>query len=235
MVTPAAGPAGSIVPNASMTTILAGESGKPFKILTDLLTSRSPYFRELFGTPARRHSMTNFPITRELPEASDATLAFPELNEFAFALFNMWLYGGQLSGPSNCHTVQHYLGLYVLATRFQIEKLENEVMDLIRAYHRGSNSSCPPYRLEYIYENTSGPNKMREFLVSATAYHIVAEGSMTNVMRNVLGHGGELTMDFVDSLIKVKTGESVGVWKEKDCAWHKHIETRPCQRSGSEE
>jgi hypothetical protein len=224
------------VPNASMTTILAGDSGKSFKILTDLLTSRSPYFRELFGTPARRDSATNMPITATMPEASDAVLAFPELNEFAFGLFNRWLYGAQLSGPANFHTMQHYLCLYVLASRFQIEKLENEVMDLVRGYYHATNMSSPPYRLEYIYENTRGSNKMREFLVSTAAQRVVAEGGMSSVTRDVLGQGGELTMDFIDALIKVQGGEDGGdVRKGNNCAWHKHVETRACRRAESED
>jgi hypothetical protein len=131
-----------------MTTILAGESRKPFKILTDLLTSRSPYFRELFGSSTRRGSIINTPTSMKMPNASDVTLAFPELNEFAFSLYNLWLYGAKLSGPSDFHTLQHYLALYVMASRFQIEKLENEVMDLVRGYYRATNMTSPPYRLE---------------------------------------------------------------------------------------
>ena len=40
-----------------MTTLLAGETGKAFKIHTDLLTSRSPYFRDMLGAPTRRSSI----------------------------------------------------------------------------------------------------------------------------------------------------------------------------------
>lgn len=76
------------------------------------------------------------PTTTSIPEATEATLAFPKLNEFAFVLFNRWLYGAQLSGPSDFRTMQHYLGLYVLAIRFQIEKLQNEIMDLARVYYK---------------------------------------------------------------------------------------------------
>jgi hypothetical protein len=221
-----------------MTTILAGTSGKPFKILTDLLTSRSPYFRELFGVPAtRRSSIINAPTTTtapSIPEASDATLHFPELNEFAFALFNRWLYGAQLSGPTDFHSMQHYLGLYVLASRFQIEKLENEVMDLTRAYYRATDLSSPPYRLEYIYENTSGPSKMREFLVATAAQRVIADGGMGGVMRDVLAQGGELTVDFIEALVKVQTEESPDVRRGRDCSWHNHGETRKCHQAGEE-
>lgn len=217
-----------------MTTILAGESEKPFKILTELLTSRSSYFRDLLGTPTRRDSAINIPMTTTMPEASDATLAYPELNEFAFALFNRWLYGAQLSGPMDFHTMQHYLGLYVLATRFQVEKLENEVMDLVRAYFRAANLSSPPYRLEYIYENTRGPNKMREFLVGTTAQRVVADGGMSNVMKDVMGQGGGLTVDFMEALIKVQGDKGTDVRRGRNCNWHKHVETRPCRRQESD-
>ena len=220
-----------------MTTILAGESGKPFKILTDLLTSRSPYFRELFGgTPTtRRSSLVSVSVPSDIPEASDATLHFPELNEFAFALFNRWLYGAKLTGPTDFHTMQHYLGLYVLASRFQIEKLENEVMDLTRAYYRATHMTSPPYRLEYIYENTQGPNKMREFLVATAAQRTIADGGMGGVMRDVLGQGGELTVDFLEALVRFQAEEGHDVRRGRDCLWHKHVETRRCRKNATEE
>lgn len=130
--------------------------------------------------------------------------------------------------------MQHYLGLYVLANRFGIEKLENEVMDLTRAYYRQTDMSSPPYRLEYIYENTSGPNKMKDFLVASAAQHAVQEGGVGAVMRDVLGQGGDLTMDFVDALVKVQA-DGTDVRKGKDCEWHIHEQTRKCRQGWDEE
>lgn len=83
--------------------------------------------------------------------------------------------------------MQHYLCLYVLAERFRIERLKNEVLDLVKAYYRTANMTAPAARLEYIYHATEGPNLMRRFLVTTAAYRLICErdGKVSNVMRQV--------------------------------------------------
>lgn len=129
--------------------------------------------------------------------------------------------------------MQQYLSLYVLASRFQIEKLENEVMDLTRAYYRAADMSSPPYRLEYIYENTDGANKMREFLVATAAQKAVEDGEVGKVMKDALAQGGELCVDFVRALVEYQSGEDVDVRGGRDCAWHRHEQTRRCKIRGT--
>jgi hypothetical protein len=151
------------------------------------------------------------------------------------SLFNRWLYGAKLSGPTDFHTMQHYLCLYVLADRFQIEKLENEVMDLTRAYYRSTDMSSPPYRLKYIYENTDGPNKMREFLVATAVQKAIEDGEVGKVMKDVLGQGGELCVDFIHTLVERQGEEGVDVRGGKDCVWHRHEQTRRCKIRGTDD
>jgi hypothetical protein len=43
------------------------------------------------------------------------------------ALFKHWLeHDHKLAGPHDFHSLQHYLSLYVLARKFEIEDLENQ-------------------------------------------------------------------------------------------------------------
>ncbi|EKG10246.1 BTB/POZ-like protein [Macrophomina phaseolina MS6] len=180
--------------------------------------SRSPYFSEL--------------LTMQSPDApTSAILAFPDLDEFAFALFVRWLYGGELRGPTDFHSMQHYLCLYVLATRFRVERLKNDVMDQIRAYYRKSNMTAPAYRLEYVFENTSGPNHLRRFLVSTAAYRYLCEREprLSDSMRGVVAKGGELTVDFAEALAALHQNELMDVRRGPDCAFHDHVETQVCK------
>lgn len=91
-------------------TLFAGESHKSFPAHVELLKSKSPYFSRLYAAT---------------PEPSRADCTYTELDEYAFALFVRWLYGGKLHGPSDFHTLHHYLCLYVLALRFETEGLRN--------------------------------------------------------------------------------------------------------------
>ena len=96
--------------------------------------------------------------------------------------------------------------------------------------------SSPPYRLEYIYDNTSGPNKMRGFLIATAAQRAVAEGGIGGtVMRDVLAQGGELTVDFMDALIRFQAEEGHDVRRGRDCLWHKHVETKSCRTKASDD
>ena len=88
----------------------AGSSHKAYEVHKHSLTSQVPYFARLF---AHGHSPT--------PEE----LTFADFNEYGFALFVRWLYGGELHGPKDFHSFQHYLCLYVLAHRFDVEALCN--------------------------------------------------------------------------------------------------------------
>lgn len=76
----------------------------------DLLVTKTPYFGRLFAFNA-------------VPSPEELT--FADLDEYGFALFVRWLYGGQLYGPRDFHSMQHYLSLYVLAHRFDVEPLCN--------------------------------------------------------------------------------------------------------------
>lgn len=93
-----------------MTEVFAGSSRKSFGIHKELLLTRVPYFRKLFAFNA-------------VP--TEADLTFEDLDEYGFALFVRWLYGGALHGPQDFHTMQHYMSLYILAHRFDVEPLCN--------------------------------------------------------------------------------------------------------------
>ena len=151
--------------NKPVTEIRAGEVQKSFKIHTDLLVAKSPYFADM-----QKPEVTTTTNLQKTNGRLPGPLSFPKLDEFAFAVFVRWIYGGHLHGPDDFHSMNHYLGLYVLAQEFQIEELENTVIDLVRHYYHSEKMTSPAFRLEYIYSNTKGLCKMREFLVTTAAY-----------------------------------------------------------------
>ena len=94
------------------TTVLrAGATHKKFSIPNSLLTSKVPFFNKLLSTK---------------PSPTEDQLTFEDLDEFAFALFSRWVHGGKLQGPHDFHSVQHYLCLYVIGQRWDVEALCND-------------------------------------------------------------------------------------------------------------
>ena len=102
-------------PAADQTPIYVGkgQSKKQFNVNTATLTQKSPYFRRLVA------SSKQSPSTEQL--------SFEEVDEFAMGLFMHWIFTkGKLNGPHDFHSLAHYLGLYVLARKFEMEGLQNQ-------------------------------------------------------------------------------------------------------------
>jgi hypothetical protein len=94
-----------------ITILRAGVTHKKFPVPRSLLTSKVPFFNKLLSTT---------------PSPTEDQLTFEDLDEFAFALFSRWVHGGKLQGPYDFHSVQHYLCLYVIGQRWDVEALCND-------------------------------------------------------------------------------------------------------------
>ncbi|KAF2435661.1 hypothetical protein EJ08DRAFT_284266 [Tothia fuscella] len=232
---PALGSLNQVESGAATTTILAGPSEKAFVVHTDLLISRSPYFKQIHTqqffdsaglSPSCANLCTSF--------TSHDTICYRDIDEFACALLVRWLYGASLAGPSDHHSMLQHLCLYVLASRFGIENLQNLVMDQVRWYYRTANVTAPSCWLEYIYSATPGPNKMRQFLVATAAYRVMSEGVLSGGLKSTLAKGGEIAIDFIQAQITNMRDGTRDVRRGNDCFWHVHRESRFCTNQISE-
>ncbi|KAF1354998.1 hypothetical protein BDV97DRAFT_395393 [Delphinella strobiligena] len=219
---------GQKAPSASelqQTTFFAGPSQKPFKAHNHLLLHKVPYFRKLLSSKT--------PPTKE-------QLTFANLDEFGAAIFVRWLYGGKLHGPTDFHSMHHYLGLYVLAFTWDVEDLCNNVMDLVRAYYRHTAMTAPAFRLEYIYTMTSLPNKMRSFLTQTAAYRAICESPpapgvyLSESIQGVVRKSADLAVDLAEALIKLSRNDATDPRKGEDCQWHDHSDGKICKPTATE-
>lgn len=103
-------------PQSNITTIYVGKNRKAFDVPTATLVDKSPYFQKLI-TEDTGHAGTM---------GSTEQTTFPKLDEFAMGLFLRWIQTSKLQGPYDFHSLAHYLSLYVLAKKFEIETLENK-------------------------------------------------------------------------------------------------------------
>lgn len=206
--------------------------------------SVSPYFSNLAtfnDDSSQHHPDLSSPYSRKSdPNPLTGPFSFPEFDEFAMALFTRWLHDEHcVHGPHDFHSLNHYLCLYALARRFGIESLQNQVMDTVRHYYHQEQMTAPPFRLDYIYANTSGPNKMKEFLVATAAYRVLAKGlpesynvgytfkqtePISDSLEGVLRGGGDVAPDFVDQLILLARDDMEDPRTGDDCRWHEHTE-----------
>ncbi|KAH0109142.1 hypothetical protein KCU66_g13098, partial [Aureobasidium melanogenum] len=208
------------------TTVLrAGVTHKAFKVPNHLLTSKVPFFKKLLSTT---------------PSPTDEQLTFDDLDEFAFALFVRWLYGGKLQGPHDFHSVQHYLGLYVIGQNWDVEQLCNNTIDLVRLYYHENNMTAPTFRLEYIYTFTKTPNHMRKFLTETAAFRALcgepaAKGVfLSDSMKTLISKGGDFSVDYAHSLIKLAKDDFPDPRKGSKCDWHEHANGKLCAKEDVE-
>ncbi|SMR41642.1 unnamed protein product [Zymoseptoria tritici ST99CH_1A5] len=174
-------------------------------------------------------------------EGHDGSLGTPEqetyedIDEISMALFKHWLeHDHQLAGPHDFHSLQHYLSLYVLARKFEIEQLENQVMDLTRAYYRAEKMTAPAFRLEYIYAYTTQANAMRSFLIQTAAYRAMCEQQtesdylISDSIREVLLQNNEMAVDFAEAVVGLAKNDLADPRRGSSCAWHSHEHTPAC-------
>ncbi|KAK1068975.1 hypothetical protein LTR74_005238 [Friedmanniomyces endolithicus] len=205
------------------TTLYAGKDHKAVTLETKVLMAKSPYFKKLLS---------------ETPEPQAEQTTFEDADETALAMFAAWVHGKQLHGPSDFHSTGHYLGLYVLALRFESEELANQVIDLIRAYYAAGDLTAPPFRLQYMYTFAPTPNPLRKFLVATAAWRTLyggeADGGLSDSMKEVLGGDKTLAVDFMQELVVLGKDASKDPRKGSRCAWHLHEGTKKCVEDGAE-
>lgn len=95
-------------------TFLIGAARQPQQVSTHLLTTKSPYFARL---SAGKPSADNLP--------------YPDIDDFAFKIWQRWLTTGKLSslsgtGAEDFHALTHFLSVYCLAVRWEMEALQNQ-------------------------------------------------------------------------------------------------------------
>lgn len=92
------------------TLLYAGRAHKALVFDTAQLKAKVPYFKKLLT---------------ETPDPSPEQTTFEDADEASLALFHSWVGGKALHGPTDWHSIGHYLGLYALAWKFGCEDLEN--------------------------------------------------------------------------------------------------------------
>jgi len=222
---------------------IIGKYPKSFTISKPLLTQLCRYFQALYG---RRDSATA--DSEVVRAANDATkdvdfsetnaLVYKDMDVFAFSLFVKWLQTGQLDAPDGFHAASHIVELYLIATKFMIESLRNQVIDVVRRWYRENDTTASPFRVKTIYDGTTGPNKMRKFLVMTAAYRALCgsknpnnsqwNNGVSESMAKILMPGGELVVDYAEALVFLATHDLEDPREGEDCFWHTHDDSPVC-------
>ncbi|KAF2812152.1 uncharacterized protein BDZ99DRAFT_568892 [Mytilinidion resinicola] len=162
----------------------------------------------------------------------------PEDDTFALRMFNAYqdpAFASQranpsarLAAPDSFHALTHHLSLYILALRHDEPQLAAAAYAQIVDYYARTGHSASPFRLEYVYDHTEGPNKLRAYLAESAAARLVSCGgksgnasrssfvgmggvqvvvgpevAVSKSMRDVVAKGGDLAVDLFAAVVKL--------------------------------
>lgn len=213
-----------------MVDVFVGTEGKKFHLHRDVLYDRSKHFKAWLGG--------------DFEEDEKEELDLLEESVAGFELFVTWLYGVTLKSIENEDASFPYFALFVLAGNLRLERLQNEVMDLIIRFYRLNPGLVDPDTLRYVYENTSEGDLLRLFSVRLVAWTIVETGvrELCPDYMGLLWDGGDFAADMT-SWLMISSANSKGTdgpcanGNLKDprivsnCKFHKHSSTPICSRT----
>ena len=171
-------------------------------------------------------------------------LELPDDDPAAFELFIRWLYAKRASlatsspflpinGPAD---VRQYLQLYVLAAKYLIGDLQNEVIDIVYDYFAPEGEPYPDLRdVQFLFENTGSNDAMRKLLTVHASFELfsaqVAEG------KEFPDHWDEVLQMSADVGYEIIRTISTFGWKMEDCPkrtvkdrchFHSHEDSEKC-------
>lgn len=164
--------------------IYVGPEGVAYTIHEKLLCYHSAVLRGHFYSTKTRNT----------------SYGLPDDDTDAFELLVGWLYSRTLSFPVEDKQVSTLLDLYLLAEKLQMEALENDCVDTVRAYYHSNETYPELRRVQYVYANTDADNPMREMMVGSIARFLTLGESIPKHWESALKRDGELGLDIIRAI-----------------------------------
>ncbi|MCJ1407843.1 hypothetical protein MMC19_001914 [Ptychographa xylographoides] len=171
----------------SMVDIYVGPESTHWILHEKLLCYYSPFFASIFYDKSRKSSSTK-------------AFGIPETEDSPFELFVGWLYSRALRYPDSESDIGPLLDLYLLSTRFEMEKLGDDVVETVRAWYHNNETYPGLRRVQYIYANTDEDNPMREMMVGSVARYLTLSERIPTHWEKALRKNGQLAVDIIRSI-----------------------------------
>ncbi|MCJ1483087.1 hypothetical protein MMC06_003253, partial [Schaereria dolodes] len=161
----------------TMVDIYVGTENTNYIIHEKLLCYHSPFFTRTFYDRSSKNS-------------SSKSFGIPDFEDQPFELFVGWLYSRALRYPEEEKEIGPLLDLYLLAEKFEIARLCEDVTETVRAFYHNNETYPGLRRVQYIYANTEEDNPMREMMVSSVARYLTLSDSIPAHWAKALKNNG---------------------------------------------
>ncbi|KAI9760445.1 MAG: secretory subunit [Chaenotheca gracillima] len=173
----------------------------------------------------------------DFKEGLEKAIHLPEDNEYAFKLFVLWLYKGNIEEPADTTKLEmwnhawSFFELYVLADKLMIAELKNLAIDLFRHTCLRSHQGPGAIHMKAIYQRTMRGSPFRRLVVQSAARSFMSPDATTGASKwsTVMAADPDFAVDFADH-IREQMGRKVlpYAFKKNDCLFHEHLDGEAC-------
>ena len=174
---------------SAMVDIYVGSDSTHWPLHERLLCYHSPFFSSIF-----------YKESSNSRSGHNKSYGLPEEDDYPFELLVGWLYSRALRKPTEEKDIGPLLDLYLLADKFEMKKLSDDVVDTVRDFYYGTKTYPGLRRVQYVYSNTSEDNTMREMMVSSIARYLALGDTIPNHWAKALRRNGTLGVDIIRAI-----------------------------------
>lgn len=156
-----------------------------------LLCHYSPFFASKFQGDDKEEENT---------KGGNKSYSLPDEDDYPFELLVGWLYSQSIRPPKTEKDIGPLLELYLLAVKFEMEKLESDVVDVVRDFYHNTSTYPGLRRVQYIYSETDEDNEMREMMVSSVARQLTTGDKIPAHWATALQRNGQLAVDIIRAI-----------------------------------
>jgi len=171
---------------SKMVDIYVGQESTHWPLHERLLTYHSPFFANIFY--------------KEQEGSRDKSYGLPDEDDYPFELLVGWLYSRAIRAPKEEKDIGPLLDLYLLADKFEMVKLADDVVDTVREFYYHTGTYPGLRRVQYIYAETSEDNTMREMMVNSIARLLTTSSKIPVHWAKALQRNGQLAVDIIRSI-----------------------------------
>jgi hypothetical protein len=176
---------------SSIVDIYVGQESTHWPLHERLLCYHSPFFSDIFYAEDKDPSKKS---------RGQKSYGLPDEDEYPFELFVGWLYSKAIRQPRQEKDLGPILDLYLLSQKLQIQKLGEDVVELVRDFYHSTSTYPGLRRVQYIYAETDEDNEMREMMVSSVARQLTTSDKIPIHWAKALQRNGQLAVDIIRAI-----------------------------------
>ena len=176
---------------SSIVDIYVGPESTHWPLHERLLCYHSPFFASIFYKDDKDPNKKR---------KGDKSYGLPDEDDYPFELLVGWLYSKAIRPINQEKDIGPVLDLYLLADKFQMEKLSADVVEAVRDFYYSTSTYPTLRRVQYIYAETDEDNEMREMMVSSIARQLTTSDKIPNHWAKALQANGQLAVDIIRAI-----------------------------------